>query len=252
MRAFIRQDTYGPAISVLLYAPQGRFSPVIRRAVVAAVSQFLDGAAVDHHTRIGDTALVRVHVTAWPHTADESIDVAELSRVVVEAARSWTEKLDDLLATASTSGHDDFIPVAVPLSYQERFSPAQAASHLSAFSKLTKDPHRRLQLTVTPLAQSAATDLSSAIAVTTEPMVLASVLPIFGHLGYELAAEHPHTLTSAEGKLAYVYEFVLRSRYRQHRLDAPTAARTAEAFEASYGGLTDADALQALVTTAAM
>ncbi|WP_157951494.1 NAD-glutamate dehydrogenase [Rhodococcus opacus] len=253
VRAFIRQDTYGRAISILLYVPQDRFSPAIRRAVVAAVSQFLDGAAVDHNTRIGETALVRVHVTAWPHTADERIDVAELSRVVVEAARSWTEKLDDLLSTASTSGHDDFIPVAVPLSYQERFSPAEAAAHLSDFSKLTKDPYRRLQLMVTPSpARSAATDLISAIAVTTEPMVLASALPIFGHLGYELAAEHPHTLTSADGQLAYVYEFILRSRYRQHRLDVPTAARTAEAFEASYSGHTDADALQALVTTAAM
>ncbi|MFC9767256.1 NAD-glutamate dehydrogenase [Rhodococcus jostii] len=251
VRAFIRQDTYGRAISILLYVPQDRFSPAIRRAVVAAVSQFLDGAAVDHNTRIGETALVRVHVTAWPNTADERIDVAELSRVVVEAARSWTEKLDDLLSTASM--HDDFIPVAVPLSYQERFSPAEAAAHLSAFSDLTKDPHRRLQLTITPSpARSAATDLISAIAVTTEPMVLASALPIFGHLGYELAAEHPHTLTSADGQFAYVYEFILRSRYRQHRLDAPTAARTADAFEASYSGHTDADALQALVTTAAM
>ncbi|MEN0140569.1 MAG: NAD-glutamate dehydrogenase domain-containing protein [Rhodococcus sp. (in: high G+C Gram-positive bacteria)] len=253
VRAFIRQDTYGRAVSILLYVPQDRFSPTVRRAVVTAVSGVLGGAAVDHNTRIGETALVRVHITAWPNTEEARVDAAELSRVVVEAARSWTEKLDELLSGTGSQSVGDFVPAAVPLSYQERFSPAEAVAHLTSFAELVEVPHRRLLLTITPPPpEDATTDLISAVAVTTEPMVLASALPIFGYLGYELTAEHPHVLTGTDGQLAYMYEFILRARSRAHRLDADTAARTAEAFEASYSGHTDPDALHALITTAAM
>jgi glutamate dehydrogenase len=206
----------------------------------------------DHHESFV-TAYFR-HESADSLSACSNAELASqateaLSQAIVAAAQSWPDRVSELLPAHSIAAPTD----AFPRSYQEHFAPAEAVDHLDRLSQLNRSPGMRLSLSVTPTAvRGDARGTLRAVAVSTQPLVLASVLPIFSHLGFDLVAEHPFTISPTDGSQSHVYEFEIQPRSADFHLNDDAAHRIAEAFEAANLGLTDSDALHSLVSTTSM
>jgi len=171
-----------------------------------------------------------------------------LSHAIAGATQSWSNRVSDLLPSGSVVG----LAAEFPLSYQEHFAPADAVDHIKRLDQLDHLSGMRLSLNVTPTTQSGDRQTLRAVAVSTQPLVLATVLPIFSHLGFDLVAEHPFTIAPGNGRQGYVYEFEIQPHSTDFSFNQDAARRIAEAFEAAYLGLTDSDALHGLISTTAM
>ena len=97
VRVFVRRDTYGRYVSVLVYLPRDRYNTGVRERFAQILKDRLGGESVEFTVQVNESTTARVHFVVHPAegaTIDD-IDTPDLERRLAEASRSWR---DDFLA----------------------------------------------------------------------------------------------------------------------------------------------------------
>lgn len=257
VRLFIRRDTYGRYLSVLLYLPRDRYNTSVRHKFVRILSQVIAGGRIDpdsieFNVSISESTTARVHfVVRMP--AGETIpdvDTADLERRLIEASRSW---------------HDDFVS-AVLSEYGEEVGAILGRRYVDAFPEAYKEDFP---------ARTAAVDLGRLEAIQGEsgidqalyseldapdgearlkvfrvgpPLSLSEVLPMLSSMGVEVVDERPYGLVGLD-RVSYIYDFGLR-----YGGPLPDQARElfSDALRAIWDGYTETDGFNTLVLRASL
>ena len=130
LRAFVRRDTYGRYVSVLVYLPRDRYSTAVRERFAAILTEDLGGEHVEFTARVNESTTAHVHFVVHPPKGGQiaEIDVADLERRLTEASRSWRD--DFVAAVVSEYGVDEGSRLArawanaFPEAYKEDYQPA--------------------------------------------------------------------------------------------------------------------------------
>src|SRR6478752_992436 len=91
VRMFIRRDTYGRYVSVLVYLPRDRYNTAVRERFARILQDRLHGESIEFTVRINESTTARVHFVVHLPKGDQvpDVDLADLERRLAEASRSW-------------------------------------------------------------------------------------------------------------------------------------------------------------------
>ncbi|GAB2764772.1 NAD-glutamate dehydrogenase [Nocardioides salsibiostraticola] len=213
VRMFIRRDTYGRYVSVLIYLPRDRYNTAVRERFSEILRSRLEADSVEFTVRINESTTARVHfVVRLPkgETIPE-IDIADLERRLAEASRSWVDDFTSAVSAefgeeAGTSLGRRYVD-SFPEAYKEDFNPRTAAADLGRLESISGEngiDHSLYQ----PVDAGPGEARLKVYRVGT-PLSLSEILPMLSSMGVEVVDERPYELSGLE-RSSFIYEFGLR------------------------------------------
>ncbi|GAA5124232.1 NAD-glutamate dehydrogenase [Alloalcanivorax gelatiniphagus] len=256
LRAFVRRDTYGRYVSVLVYLPRDRYSTAVRERFSDILREDLGGEHVEFTARVNESTTARVHFVVHPPHGQQipEINVPDLERRLVEASRSWR---DDFMAAVVTDyGVDRGSRLArawsdaFPEAYKEDYHPSRGSADLGRIEAIEGEVGIDLALFDQDEQSGTYRRGESRLKVfrVGEPLSLSTVLPMLTSMGVEVVDERPYQL-SGLSRPSYIYEFGIR-----HGRALPAHERTlfAEALRAVWDGYNEIDGFNQLVLAAGL
>ncbi len=261
-KLFVRPDEFGRFVSALLYIPRDRYTTAVRLRMQDLLKAAYQGESVDYRTRVSESVLAQLHfVVRMPRGgAIPDVDVDELQERLLDATRTWGERLTEVV-----EGHyeDDgaagdvlasYAP-AFPEAYKEDFDAATAFEDLKRLAQLEEDPEL-VDLRPQLYAEEGAPPEERRLKLyRRQEMSLTDVLPTFADLGVEVTDERPYELEGSDAS-TYIYDFGLRVRdaevWTSPGGPEQVAASFEEAFAAVRSGQAESDSLNSLVLTAGL
>src|SRR4051794_9684436 len=212
LRIFVRRDTYGRYVSVLVFLPRDRYNTTVRERFSEILKESFDGESIEFTVRMSESTTARVHFVVHPPRGRKipDVDVSELERRLTDASRSWRD--DFTAATIAEFGEDvgsrlaRTFEASFPEAYKEDFSAATGALDLARLEALG-DAGTDLSL-FSPL-DAARGEARLKVFHRGAPISLSEVLPALSSMGAEVVDERPYQLDHVDHP-SYIYEFGLR------------------------------------------
>ncbi len=250
VRLFVHRERFGRFVSCLVFIPRDRYTTAVRERIARYLTDAYGSQGCEWNTRLSESALARLHyVLHVPAPSGDTVDVAELEKLVAAATRSWVDDLRDaLIAEHGEESGLDLLRIwsdAFPPAYQDDFDATEALADLPQLALLGegKPLAARLTISVDHL------DLKL-YGIGAQPS-LSEVLPRLTNLGVIVDDEHPYELTPRGADEQWVKWF---------RLHTPSGAvvepATLQLFEAAFLAVVDGrvedDAFNGLVLDAGL
>ncbi len=256
LRAFVRRDTYGRYVSVLVYLPRDRYSTAVRERFSDLLREQLGGEHVEFTARVNESTTARVHFVVHPPKGGQipEIDVSDLERRLTEASRSWRD--DFMAAVVGEHGEERGSQLArawsdaFPEAYKEDYSPQRGSADLGRIEAI--EGEEGIDLALFDQDKKAGTyrrgESRLKVFRVGEPLSLSSMLPMLTSMGVEVVDERPYELEGL-ARPSYIYEFGLR-----HGRVLPPHERTlfAQALRAVWDGYNEIDGFNQLVLAAGL
>ena len=250
VRMFIRSDTYGRYVSVLVYLPRDRYNTSVREKFVDILTDRLGADSVEFNVRINESTTARVHfVVHLPKGSTiPEVDTTDLERRLAEASRSWR---DDFTAAVIAEYGEEVGAIlgrryldSFPEGYKEDFSARTASIDLGRLEGISGE--EGLDHSLYQNVDAGLGEARLKLYRIGPPLSLSQILPMLSSMGVEVVDERPYTLTGVE-RPSHVYEFGLRYPGR-----LPDEARELfqDAVRAVWDGFTEIDGFNALVLAA--
>ncbi|PVG81570.1 NAD-glutamate dehydrogenase [Nocardioides gansuensis] len=255
LRLFVRRDTYGRYVSVLVYLPRDRYNTTVREKFADLLKERLGGETVEFNARVTEATTASVHFVVHPPRGEtiRDFDVADLEKRMAEAARSWRDDFTN--AVVGEYGEERGARLArtyaasFPEGYKEDFHPRTGAADLGRLESIVVDEQGNgFDLAVYEQVDAGRGEARLKVFRVGEPLSLSGVLPMLSSMGVEVVDERPYQLEGLE-RPSYVYEFGLR-----YGRPLPPSARAlfVEAIRAIWEGFNEIDGFNALVLGAGL
>ncbi|GAB2876958.1 NAD-glutamate dehydrogenase [Nocardioides pacificus] len=238
LRVFVRRDTYGRYLSVLVYLPRDRYNTGVRERFAAILKERLGGDNIEFNARVAESVLARVHFVVRPPAGRliEEADIEDLERRLAEAARSWR---DDFMASvvgeygeAVGSRLGRHYAGSFPEAYKEDFSPHTGAADVGRIEHLGRTQgDEGLDLTLYRPVGAGPREGRLKVFRTGAPLSLSQILPMLTSMGVEVVDERPYELEGL-ARPTHVYDFGLR-------YDTEPPAGSKELFEETLLAIRD-------------
>ncbi|GAA4697384.1 NAD-glutamate dehydrogenase [Nocardioides conyzicola] len=255
LRLFIRRDTYGRYVSVLVYLPRDRYNTTVRERFSEILRDRLGGDSVEFTVRLTESTTARVHFVVHPPkgAAIKEVDTADLERRMSEASRSWRD--DFVAAVIAGYGEDGGAVLArryqdsFPEAYKEDYAPRIAAADLGRLEAIqVGDDGAGIDLSLYENLDAGRGEARLKVFRVGPPLSLSEILPMLSSMGVEVVDERPYELDDLQ-RPTYIYEFGLR-----YGAGLPGNARELfqDAIRAVWEGFNEIDGFNALVLAAGL
>ena len=258
-KLFLRRDEFGRFMSCLVYLPRDRYNTTVRLRIQAILLEAFGGDSIDNTTRVSESVLARLHFVVRMPSGVEIPDIDEeaLERRVLDATRTWDEDLAEVLAgMRGAEGAARAMATyakALPEAFKEDFDVERAAADLERIDALDESKSATsLHLYLDPNSEDAGERRFKLYR--RSELSLTQVLPLFTHLGVEVADERPYEVPQADGSL-HIYDFGLRApveRWGSGAAVDKVVSRFEDAFSAVWDGRAESDGFNALVLRAGL
>ncbi|WP_137292448.1 NAD-glutamate dehydrogenase [Nocardioides dongxiaopingii] len=247
VRMFIRKDTYGRYVSVLVYLPRDRYNTGVRERFVQILKDRLGADDVEFNVRINESTTARVHFVVHQPAGESipDIDTADLERRLAEASRSWR---DDFTSAVIAEYGEEVGAIlgrryldSFPEAYKEDFPPRVASVDLGRLEGIDGD--EGIDHSLYQDVDAGRGEARLKLYRIGSPLSLSQILPMLSSMGVEVVDERPYTLTGVE-RPSHIYEFGLR-----YPGTLPEEGRVLfqDAIRAVWDGYTEIDGFNALV-----
>ncbi len=251
---FARRDPYGRFVSIFVYVPRERYNTELRQRFVAILEKAYRGPVDSFTTQLDDSMLARVHfILRMPAEAVE-VEQGALERELAEAARSWSDRLEDALVRGLGEERGDALyqlyAGAFPAGYRERFAAAAAVADIARIEEVRAGTP--LAMTLHRPLESAAGELRFKIYRAAAPVPLSDVLPMLEHMGLKVIAEVPfETRAAGDAEPVWMQDFTLSSPLPGIEV-ARLKTRFEEAFAKIWAGAMESDGFNRLILLAGL
>ena len=192
---FVRHNSFGRFISVLVYVPRERYNTDIHRRIESLLITAFAGLNATHTAQVSDDPLARLHfqIDTTPGRLPP-YDIADLEARIGEIIPSWTDQLS--AALIARHGEEEGTALSrrygssFPVGYVEEFSPQLAVADIERIDsacrtgKLTMSLYRRVD--------DGPERLSFKIYRTGAQVPLSELLPPLENMGLRVLTERPH------------------------------------------------------------
>ncbi|WP_346384481.1 NAD-glutamate dehydrogenase [Nocardioides sp.] len=252
VRMFIRRDTYGRYVSVIVYLPRDRYNTSVRERFSQILKERLGGDSVEFTVRINESTTARVHFVVHMAKGETIPDVntADLERRLTEASRSWR---DDFTSAVIAEYGEEVGAIlgrryvdSWPEAYKEDFSARTASIDLGRLEGIIGD--EGLDLSLYQQLDAGRGEARLKVFRVGAPLSLSELLPMLSSMGVEVVDERPYELGGLERR-SFVYEFGLRYG---RELPDNTRELFQDALRAVWDGHNETDGFNALVLSAGL
>ena len=255
VKVFIRPDRFERFISVLAFAPRERYSTDLRERIQAVLCEVYEGAVSAHYSWLSDGPLARVHIIIRTRPGKvPKVDLAALDARIIQAAKSWEDRLRDALVEAH--GEAEGLRLwtaygqAFSAGYREEFGPEYAVDDLAAFETL--EGGRDYCFHAYRLAEDGEDCLRIRLYHRSRLIPLSDCLPLLEHTGLRVLEEQAYDLQFGDGPGAWILDF-LCSDAQGGRFDiAALKDRLQDVLEVTLAGEVEDDGFNMLVTRAGL
>ncbi|MDX1571522.1 MAG: NAD-glutamate dehydrogenase [Xanthomonadales bacterium] len=209
-RLFIRADRFQRFFSCLVYIPRDRFTTETRERIQGILKRKLKGERVDFTVQVSESKLARLHVIIHVKPEQEiEYDVNEIEGRLVEAVRSWHDRLAEILVEK----HGEDVGVlwakrfgkAFPIAYMEDVTPWVASFDVENLSRLAKVDDLRMSM-YRPRKRGEGLIRFKTFRCNT-PIPLSDVLPMLENMGLRIVSERPYRLVLDDGSVRWIQDF---------------------------------------------
>lgn len=255
LKMFIRRDTYGRYVSVLVYLPRDRYNTAVRERFSEILRESLGGDTVEFTVRLTESTTARVHFVVHPPkgSAIHEVDSADLERRLLEASRSWRD--DFASAVLAEYGEEDGARLArryldsFPEAYKEDFPARIGALDLGRLEAVRVGENGAgLDLSLHQDLDAGQGEARLKVYRIGPPLSLSEVLPMLSSMGVEVVDERPYDLDGLE-RPTYIYEFGLRY---ERALPDDSRELFEDAIRAVWGGHNEIDGFNSLILGAGL
>ena len=249
---FLRGDYFERFMSCLIYVPRDRYTMVLRRALQEILCDAFNGEIAAHHAELGDSPLARLHVIVRTTPGKiPSYDTAEIETRLIQASRSWSDRLSDALIEAH--GEEKGLDLlnryadAFDAGYRESHDGARTLQDIGIIEDVLATG--AIGLHIYRLPEDAETQIRFKVFHPDRPIPLSDVLPLFEHMGFKVMVEleHEATIRDGEKRRILIHDFGLESRDGSGvDLDA-ISENLKDSFRRVWNGETESDGFNALV-----
>ena len=248
-RLFLRPDIYGRFMSALVYLPRDRYSTNVRLRIEQELRETFHAVSIDYETRMTESALARLFFRIrLPKDADVSdVNVEELEKRLVRAARSWSEGITEVLRASSADDESKGLATAwaeaFPAGYRVDYEVEDALADIARFEKYGSvaeiaekgQPERPGVHVYLPEGAGATLEEDARVKLyMLEPKSLSQILPYFHNLGLEVLDERPFEIETSDKRDFFLYDLGLK--YPAGVAPLATGQLLAESFGAAVSG----------------
>ena len=215
MALFVRVDPFQRFVSCLVFAPRDRYDTELRLRFQEILTHAWGGTLAAYYTHLDDSPLARLQFyVETPPGGVPAVDAEAVERRLVEAARSWSDRLEAALSV----GRDEAEAVrlvrryaeAFPTAYRDHFLEQEAVADLLRVEEALTNGGLALSL-YRPL-EAPEHRLRFKIFATGEPAPLSQVVPVLENMGFRVLGEVPYRLRPAGvGTPVWMREFHLET-----------------------------------------
>lgn len=250
---FVWHDPFDRFVSSLVYVPRDRFDTNLRKKIVQILETAFGGQCISFVPVLSESPLVRLQVIVdlAGHTNPQQVDLVQLEKRLIDAARGWDDTLVDLLVEAKGAERGlklaENYRDAFTSSYKADNTPVQAAQDVSMIAALEQSG-QPLQLRLTQKAAPAANGMVELrLYHAATPLPLSDVLPQLENMGLRILSEVPYQISPLDGQTVWVHHFAAQLRGAEGIDISAREAAFAEAFEQLYIGAIEDDRYNQLV-----
>ncbi len=211
---FARRDEFERFVSCLVFLPRDRYDTPLRLAVQAMLEAAFGGTLASYSTQVADLPLARLHITIRTTPgAVPAVDVRELEGRVAQAARSWTDQLQDALVQA----HGEAAGLrlarrygeAFPASYRERYPVLAAVADIERIERVSAGED--IALTLARPVEAGQHQARIKLYHRVDTVALSDVLPMLEAMGVKVIAEVPHEIRLSDASPVWIHDFEVES-----------------------------------------
>ncbi|MCC5825723.1 NAD-glutamate dehydrogenase [Alkalimonas sp.] len=213
-RVFMRKDTFGRFVSAMVYVPRERYNTQLRKETQHIFQQFLKtDEPVEFTTFFSESVLARTHYIIRINDSHVELNVKEIERNLIEAARTWEDKLESALVGVygEAKGRElarKYVN-AFPRGYKEEMLPNDALVDIGKLESLNEE-HTLEMLFYQP--QEEKTN-SKAVRLNLfhkdKPIHLSDVLPMLENFGLRVIGETPYPVRTPDGSVSWILNFTM-------------------------------------------
>jgi len=208
---FVRKDPFERFVSCLTYVPRDRYNTQLRKRFGRILEKAMAGRVTSFEPEFStETMLARVHfiISATPGQIPE-IQIDEIEAKLVEAARSWGDKLKEALV--ESNGEERGLKLfrrfadAFPTDYRERFTIHTALVDIDKIEAVLAEGAMGMHL-YRPL-EAAESEVRFKIYNAGTAVALSDILPMLEDMGLRVLQEVPFLVAPHEAQPVYLHDF---------------------------------------------
>jgi glutamate dehydrogenase len=252
---FLRFDPFQRFVSALVYVPRDRHSTELRQKFQAILERELKGHVVAYYTTMADDSpTARVHfIIKTAPGAWVDVEEAALEAKIVEAARTWEERLREALAErhgpAAALALLERYAKAFPVAYTVDVTPADAVGDIDHLEAALTDGRLQMSLHRAPGAGEV---LRFRIFNRTQRVALSDVLPMLEAMGLRVTEEGQYLVSPAGADPVWIHDFGMVPRRPLAGPVEELAPRFHQAFARIWYRAAESDGFNALVLSAGL
>ncbi len=213
LKLFVRKDGFGRFLSCLVYVSKDRYNTKLRENTQRILAQYFNSSdEVEFTTYFSESTLARTHyIVKVDNNTD--VDVTAIENNLIEAARSWEDKLSGALISAQGEEAGNHLikrfADAFPRSYKEDVLPSSAVVDIQHLEALD-DSHKLGMLFYQP-QETVLKDNKVRLKLfhKDEPIHLSDVLPMLENFGLRVINERPYEVKTGDGATYWILDFLM-------------------------------------------
>ncbi len=213
VKLIVREDSFGRFFSCVVYVSKERYNTVLREKTQAVFAKhFESDEEVEFTTYFSESNLARTHyiVQLKPNNKPD-ISVKAIENDLIEAARSWEDKLENALI----AHHGECKAKTLSNKYNKAFSQSYKADVLPGLAVVDiakleslNDDHNLGMIFYRPQEErKGSKQVRLKLFSLDEPLHLSDVLPMLENFGLRIVGERPYELILEHGHSAWVLDF---------------------------------------------
>ncbi|CAG9001315.1 MAG: NAD-specific glutamate dehydrogenase [Candidatus Celerinatantimonas neptuna] len=214
VKLFVRRDLYGRFYSCLVYTTKERFNTALRQKTQEILKEYFNGVGdVEYTTYFTEGALARTHYLVRVEELRNEVNLSELEQNLIEAARSWDDRLSDSLI--ANFGEDEARRIvrkyqeAFPRSFKESVLPGSAVADIIQLEELDSPEQLGMLLYRPQEMKKSSGIIHLKLFHLGAPLFLSDILPMLEHMGLRVIGESPYQIHTSSEDNYWILEFTM-------------------------------------------
>jgi len=254
---FLRRDDFERFIACQVYVPRDRYSTDLRTTIQKILERAFAGEIASHHSSLGDSPFAHLHLIVQTTPGEiPDYDADELEAAIVDAARTWPDRLEEALIVAHGEELGQQLQQryadAFPPGYEERFNAEQAVADIEHIEESLESGD--LGMTLYRPFGAADHQLRFKLFHADGAVPLSQILPMLENLGLIAIDEVPHAVRAnvGDGRTVLIHDFGVEPRSGQAVDLGAVRANFQDALLDVWHGAVENDGFNSLVLEAGL